>query len=220
MRWLFYLGIIIAVSAMFLVSCYHLPSLPFEVLPKDSIVCFQNDVLPILQSNCGKSGCHAGGEGNGINFNTYEGTIKEVDVANPINSRLITAIYKRGSGKMPPPPNPELTQQQIDLIYIWIQQGAHNTNCTEVCDTANVTYSGSVKPILNTYCVGCHNGSTGGTNINLTTYSGTYQTVTSERLMGSIEQLTGYSAMPQGSKLSDCKISIIQKWINEGAPDN
>jgi hypothetical protein len=40
------------------------------------------------------------------------------------------------------------------------------------------------------------------------------------RLMGSIKQLTGYSAMPVGGKLADCEITQIQKWVNAGKLNN
>jgi hypothetical protein len=39
--------------------------------------------------------------------------------------------------------------------------------------------------------------------------------------MGAIRQQSGYKAMPQGaSKLDDCSINKIGRWINLGAQNN
>ncbi len=39
--------------------------------------------------------------------------------------------------------------------------------------------------------------------------------------MGSVDHLPGYPAMPKGgTKLSDCKLTQIRKWIAAGAPNN
>jgi uncharacterized membrane protein len=92
-----------------------------------------------------------------------------------------------------------------------------------ICDTTTATYSLRVKPIIDASCVVCHStnsaaGSGGG--IILDTYAGLKDyAVTKNRLMGSIKQLSGFSAMPKGgAPISDCNISIIQAWINAGTP--
>ena len=39
--------------------------------------------------------------------------------------------------------------------------------------------------------------------------------------MGAINHLNGYAAMPQGGgKLTDCEISKLQKWIDNGKLNN
>ncbi len=93
------------------------------------------------------------------------------------------------------------------------------------CDTVNVTYSKSVQPIIQTWCLACHSnvqiaeGAGGGnrlegyTNLRILALNG--------RLLGAIEHLPGYSPMPKyGNKLSDCDISIIRIWIEKGALNN
>ncbi len=92
------------------------------------------------------------------------------------------------------------------------------------CDTTNVTYSLTVAPILNNYCLNCHstsaaNGSGGGIKLGSFTDVVTYEA--NGKLMGSIKHLGGYSPMPKGGgTLSDCKIRQLDKWIEKGAKND
>jgi hypothetical protein len=94
-----------------------------------------------------------------------------------------------------------------------------NTNTTG-CDTTDVSFSTTVKPILDQYCAtaGCHDA-TNSAGYNLTTYNGAVQA--KSRLIGVIKWETGYSAMPKGgTKLSDCQIAQVSAWVNEGTKNN
>src|SRR5262245_30791598 len=77
------------------------------------------------------------------------------------------------------------------------------------CDTTNVTYSLSVKPILDQNCNICHaTGSTAGGGIVLDTYSGVNGVAQTGQLMGAIKHESGYSQMPKNAvQLDDCSIS-------------
>ncbi|MES1221659.1 MAG: hypothetical protein ABUT20_39530 [Bacteroidota bacterium] len=91
------------------------------------------------------------------------------------------------------------------------------------CDTTNITYSTTIVSILqNNGCLTCHGGTaTAGGNIVLDTYAGVKPYAQNGHLMGSVNQETGYSAMPLGgSKLSSCDIQKINTWINSGIPQN
>jgi mono/diheme cytochrome c family protein len=91
------------------------------------------------------------------------------------------------------------------------------------CDTSSVTYELSVKPILETNCFSCHNIGNSSGGIDLTNYSALTSLAANGKLLGSIRHMNGFSAMPQGAdKLSDCDISIIDKWIriNDFKPDD
>ncbi len=91
------------------------------------------------------------------------------------------------------------------------------------CDTANVTFSLSVKPLLQSYCYGCHSNSTSslGGNIRLEDYADVKIRADDGSLYGSISHSGGFSTMPLGAaKLQDCKIALVQKWIDTGAPNN
>jgi hypothetical protein len=86
------------------------------------------------------------------------------------------------------------------------------------CDTINVTYSGSVAPILNDLCVSCHSSSS---SIKLDSYENVKIRVDNGSLIGTINHQSGFQPMPQGgAKLDDCRLTIISKWIENGAPNN
>lgn len=89
------------------------------------------------------------------------------------------------------------------------------------CDTANVTYSSSVVPVLISNCNSCHGGSTPSAGIGLDTYAGVKAQVTNGRLWGAVSHATSYSAMPKNApQLSTCSLAKIKKWIDAGAPNN
>jgi hypothetical protein len=91
------------------------------------------------------------------------------------------------------------------------------------CDTsAAAKFSTDVLPVMNTNCnSGCHNTASASGGVILDTYNGVKAQVSSGRLMGSINQANGYSAMPKGgNKLNTCTIAKLQQWVNAGAPNN
>jgi mono/diheme cytochrome c family protein len=89
------------------------------------------------------------------------------------------------------------------------------------CDTTAVTYSGSVAAVLSSNCNVCHGGSTPSASIKLDVYSGVKLQVDNGRLIGVVTHNPNYSPMPKnGTKLSDCNIAKIRKWIAAGAPNN
>lgn len=90
----------------------------------------------------------------------------------------------------------------------------------EVCDLSQVTYTLSVKPILDSYCTGCHSTANAQGGVILDSYLKVKQVVDSRNLLGAIKHTSPFP-MPKGlSKLSNCKISTIEKWVNEGALNN
>lgn len=89
------------------------------------------------------------------------------------------------------------------------------------CDTAIVTYSGAVNPLLNANCTGCHSGVNAPNGVKLDTYPGVKIQAANGLLLGTITHTPGFSAMPKnGNKLNDCSIAKIRKWIAGGAPNN
>lgn len=88
------------------------------------------------------------------------------------------------------------------------------------CDDLVPTFSKTVTTILQP-CMTCHsnsNASASGSGIKLENFTDV-QSNTS--LMGSINHSSGFIAMPQsGGKLVDCEISQLQKWIDNGMPNN
>lgn len=90
------------------------------------------------------------------------------------------------------------------------------------CDTASVTYASTIKSIIDSKCAtsGCH-ATNSPTGINLSAHTGLATIANNGKLMASITHNGSASAMPKGmSKLDDCSIAKIQKWVNDGAPNN
>jgi len=89
------------------------------------------------------------------------------------------------------------------------------------CDTTNITFSGTVWPIINNNCTGCHSGSAPSGNISLTNYSKISAAANNGKLLGVIRHEQGYPPMPKGGgKLSNCNITQIENWVNNGTPGN
>lgn len=90
------------------------------------------------------------------------------------------------------------------------------------CDTATVTYSGTVAPILTANCNVCHGGTAAaGAGIKLDTYASVATWVTNGRLLNSMLHNGQASPMPKGgSKLDACTINKVSAWITKGAANN
>ena len=94
---------------------------------------------------------------------------------------------------------------------------------TSSCDTTDVKYSTTVKPIIEANCAtaGCHAGNPAPGGYNFETHAGLLVTINNGRLLGSIRHASGYSPMPKNAaKLPDCSINQIAAWVNAGAPNN
>ena len=185
----------------------------------DPNVCFKENILPIFVSKCSMSGCHAPGSRRG-DFTTYEGIMRDVTAKHPLQSSIYTNISGINPS-MPPKNSVQLTQQEIFYIKAWISMGALNqSNCT-VCDTTQFKFTADIQPIMNNWCVGCHSASNAGGGYDLSNYAGIVHSITTNRLLGSIKHISGYSPMPQNAnQLSGCQISKIQSWVNAGYPNN
>lgn len=220
------------VMIYFFLSCKHEPvGIPVptpvsggtQACSADTVY-FQNKVLPLIVSSCAKSGCHdAISRQDGIELTSYDkimasGTVRP---GSPGNSDLYEVLNETRPDKiMPQPPSAPLTAAEKDIIYKWIQQGAKNNACND-CDTSTYTYSGALVPIINTHCKGCHNPSFISGGLDLTTYANVRSVALNGKLMGSVDHLPGFSAMPKGgNKLNDCKLTQIRKWIAAGSPNN
>ena len=117
--------VVLSLSTMTLFSaCKHQPN--FSQL---KTVSYSTEIAPIISSNCTYSGCH--GDTNAVEFKlrNYKevmrfGAIKE---GYPEASNLYATLKSLKSNiVMPKPPYNKLSDTQIELIYIWIGQGALN----------------------------------------------------------------------------------------------
>ena len=188
---------------------------------KDSI-CFTEEILPLIQSSCSKSGCHDGTNQDAPLLSNYSNIHALVSPGNPTHSVLYKVLIGNGYDIMPPSGNAALTKAQIQLIYTWIAQGAlENIDCGMGCDSLLFTFSGAVNPIVQAHCIGCHSGISPGGGISLSSYANVMTVVHNGKLWGSIDHLTGYSAMPKnGTMLDSCHLRQVKKWIDAGSPNN
>lgn len=188
----------------------------------EGIISFQHQVLPILVSACAYSGCHdAATAEEDVVLDTYINVLKSVVPGKPERSELYEYIVDGGDDIMPPPPAPRLTDAQIGLIRDWIEQGAENTDCGAPCDSTQTSFKTSIYPLLQDYCVGCHSSSRADGNVILESHQDILPYVESGALLGSMRHDPYFAIMPPtGSKLSECKLDQVRKWIEEGASNN
>ncbi len=95
---------------------------------------------------------------------------------------------------------------------------------TSPCDSANVSFNKSVMPIFASLCNNCHSTSTNLGNVILDTYQGAEVVALNGKLVNSIEHTSASSLnyMPQNvtTKISDCKLKIIENWVSSGSKNN
>jgi hypothetical protein len=183
--------------------------------------CFTRDILPVIISRCATPLCHdAVSHREGYNYTTYAGIMGSVSPGVPGSSRLYRVITSGGESKMPPANNPPLTAAEIDSIGKWISYGALNENCGEKCDTINpITFSGTIWPIVQSSCLGCHSGTAPSGNVLLASYNNIATLASNGTLISSLKG-TGVPQMPVGSTFSACRIRQFEIWIKNGYLNN
>lgn len=185
-------------------------------------VYFQNTILPMVVSSCATTGCHdQDSHRDGIILTDYESIIKtgKIKAGDPNDSEFFESLTDKDDDLMPPPPYDPLSSEEIQMIRTWIEQGAKNNACFDGCDTTTVTFSAQIWPMMESYCTGCHSASAPGGGIVIGDYSDMVALADNGSLMGSIRWETGYAKMPTNQQLSECSISQLQKWIDEGFPE-
>jgi uncharacterized membrane protein len=196
-------------------------------------ICFNNEVLPILQANCAMSGCHSG-SGRGVSFSSYQDVLSLVEPGKPYKSQLFKVITSTWLTLMPPSPHNPLTQEQRLAIYLWIEQGAtnvcdsnpNNTNTDPNTGTDSVCFANDILPIFVSNCTlsKCHDAITHSKNYNFTDYT---NIMARGIVRGSASSSNVYNALRGGGEdrmppsprnaLTADQISTIGKWMDQGA---
>lgn len=235
-KYIVFIGIsflLLVFYGLFSVSCSHEPSFINEM----DTVCFSSQILPIMQTSCGISGCHssAGGESNFV-ATSYDGVMSAVTPGNARKSRLykvITALY----GESIMPPDHPLTKEQRILIEVWIEQGALNTTCSPsipnnpdttigIIDT--LCFKQSVEPIIVSSCAksSCHDAASHVEGYNLSDYNsimnsgdGVIPFKPNSTKIYKVLSASGEDRMPPipAPSLTANQKEAIRKWIAEGA---
>jgi hypothetical protein len=193
-------------------------------------VCFQRDVLPIFNNKCSNTNCHdKATHKEGFILNRYTDTTIKGTLYRGIKSLSLAkfqhGLTLTGEDRMPPEDVPQLTQAEIDTVVKWYNEGARTTTCSGnplVCDTSNVTYSGTFRPIIERNCIGCHYEATGlNSDTDLSRYDSVYVLAMNGELMQSIGHDGYVVPMPQEiDQLPDCLVRQFRAWVNKGAPNN
>ncbi len=220
-------------------SCTHDPVFINEM----DTICFEKQILPVLQNSCGISGCHdAATAAEGFTASGYESIIQIVSPGDVHASKLYQVITDIWSENMMPPDRP-LTLEQRTAIHLWIAQGAQNTTCSEPSpDTTGNGNNGGIVlpkdttcfvqdilPIFSSSCAisGCHDAATHEDGFTLTSYA----TITSNpesivpynpgesKIYKVVTENESNDRMPPPplSALSSEQIEKLRKWILEGA---
>jgi hypothetical protein len=112
-----YLVLVVICGIPFLVSDCASEDIDRSVCATLGTVSFQDDIKPILETNCIKSGCHNGDNGATLNWSVF---------AN-VQAKASAIKTRTGNKSMPADIAPTgLPQSQIDLIACWVDQGAKN----------------------------------------------------------------------------------------------
>ena len=113
------------------------------------------------------------------------------------------------------------------VILAFALQSCYYDNVEELypnppeCDTTNVSYGEDVWPIINNNCTACHSGGAPQGNVSLEDYDDLVVAANNGSLLGTIKHEDGWSPMPKGGlMLPDCNIAQIEKWVNDGTPNN
>lgn len=89
------------------------------------------------------------------------------------------------------------------------------------CQTLNLSYSQDIVPILQNNCYRCHDQQNQLGGVLLEGHTPLLKFVNNGKLLGVIRWDTGFPTMPRdAAKIPDCNISMIETWVNDGAPNN
>ena len=88
------------------------------------------------------------------------------------------------------------------------------------CITDNVTYRGTVLPVIQRECYTCHDALTQEGGINLDGYDNFYEWVANGKVLASIRHESAFPMPQDAEKLDSCIIAKIETWILAGALNN
>lgn len=87
------------------------------------------------------------------------------------------------------------------------------------CDTANMTFSTTILPLINTRCNDCHTGNV-TSGFNFSNYNVLRARAISGELMNRLTTTDPSKHMPQGGPmLPDCEIQKFRAWVARNAPN-
>ncbi|MBW3540274.1 MAG: hypothetical protein KY476_08385 [Planctomycetes bacterium] len=211
-------------------------------------VSFTKHVQPIFKKHC--TGCH-GGENprNGLSLESFAGLARGGQNGVPIvpgnarRSPLALRLVAPGQAKMPPGNRPSPTPQEIQLLALWINQGAKDDTAEEAKNPSQpkasnvpiamatgsekVSFTRDIAPFMVNLCLGCHSGNNPRGGLSLETFAkmmeggdsgrviipGNREGSRLFRLVGGLEN----PRMPQGqARITRTNYDNLITWFDEG----
>ncbi len=226
---------LLLISILTISSCRHDP-MGIEQL---DTVCFNTQVLPILQTSCGISGCHDNYGEAGFTTQSYDDIMKIVKSGSAKRSKLYEVITTTGGEGMMPPDRP-LTREQRTIILVWIEQGAKNKVCVpdnggggggggDPLNYDTICFNQNIQPLLLSSCgkTGCHDAISHKEGYILTSYTTLRQNAdaiipfypNSSKIYKVITATDPGDRMPPppDPALTTDQKELIRKWISQGA---
>ncbi|MBN2350130.1 MAG: hypothetical protein JXJ22_14925 [Bacteroidales bacterium] len=234
-------NLIIPLPLLLFFSLFSGSSCTHEVVNFDQLdtVCFENQILPLIQNSCGTVGCHDAGSGaEGFVAANYASILQAVKPGDPKGSKLYNVITDIWGEHFMPPDNP-LPISDRNLIQLWIAQGAMETTCDidtnggipgPVTDpfADSVCFVQDIQPIFQSSCAttDCHDALSHQEDYNLTSYTSIMSSEgidpfnpSGSKIYRVITDTDPDDRMPPPprSALTADQIASMQKWILEGA---
>ena len=115
-----YVTIIFLISAVMMATLWSCVYHDFPEYTCGETYSFEADIKPIIETRCALSGCHNGDMGADLNWTNFDQFHKRAESGN--------VKFRVTNRTMPPADSPggPLTQEQIDALVCWTDQGAQN----------------------------------------------------------------------------------------------
>lgn len=92
----------------------------------DTLISFNNVIMPLMIANCNFKGCHGNGSKAGkVDLSTYDATLNSLVKHKPSQSMLYLSLIKPDPARRMPPAG-ALHAYRIGYFQKWIEQGALN----------------------------------------------------------------------------------------------
>lgn len=126
---------------------------------------------------------------------------------------------KRNRGKV-------LWIAQLGAVWVMVASGCYydveeTLYGTEGCDVQTVSFASDIAPLVSQKCAGCHSGTSPSGGLTLQSHAQVAGIGMSGALVDRTHRPAGDGlAMPPSGRLSECELSKIQNWVNQGSLDN
>lgn len=120
-----------------------------------------------------------------------------------------------------------------DSVWLYVQSYAKRSLMDTVliiverkypdCTPGAVTYSGTIEPLMQEHCTGCHSSQSytkSGGGVLLETYADVRRSALEGRLLATIDYVSPYKMPKNSLRLDSCSIEAVRSWIVKGAPND